>query len=43
MASVVALLIIGSGHARIEAGVYWEPIIRLPPRRRGFPLHRQTG
>jgi hypothetical protein len=39
----VALLIVGSGSEGIEARVYWELITRLPPRRCGYLLHRQTG
>ena len=42
MESVVALLMVGSGHVMPEVGGDWEPIIQLPPRCRGFPRHRQT-
>ena len=43
MAQIVALLI-DRERTHVNLGcVYWEPIIRLSPRCRGFPLHRQTG
>src|SRR5437867_261885 len=46
IAQVAALMIVGSEQAKIEAGGLWGSIIRiirLWPRRRGFPLHCQTG